>query len=94
MKLRAATLLFVLILGALAPTTPAPEARADDRGVLPPCDVNFDGQINAVDISIFVNKLLGVTPPLPFDPADINFDGHIDGRDIRSFVCCILGTFC
>ncbi len=94
MNLRAATLLFVLILGTLAPNTHSPEARADDRGVGLPCDLNFDGIANAVDISIFVNKLLGVTLPTPFDPADVNNDGLIDGRDIRPFVCCIVGSFC
>lgn len=94
MSLRAATLLFVLILGAIALIPHAPEARADDRGVGLPCDLNFDGIANAVDVSIFVNKLLGMTPPTPFDPADVNNDGLIDGRDIRPFVCCIVGSFC
>jgi len=94
MNLRAATLRFVLILSLFVTPTVEPSARADDRGVGLPCDLNFDGLANAVDISIFVNKLLGVIPPLPFDPADLNHDGLIDGRDIRSFVCCIVGSFC
>ncbi len=57
-------------------------------------DVNNDGFVNAVDIQIVINAVLGL--PLPDgvteDDVDVNNDGKVDARDIQRVINAVLGV--
>ena len=57
-------------------------------------DVNFDNQINIVDIVIMVNFILGVTQPTneEFIVSDINQDGQLNIMDLIENISTILDT--
>ena len=57
-------------------------------------DVNFDNQVNVVDIVIMVNFILGVTSPTneEFIAADINGDGELNVVDVVTNISNILGS--
>ena len=57
-------------------------------------DVNFDNQINVVDIVIMVNFILGITAPTneEFIAADLNEDGELNVIDVVANISNILGT--
>lgn len=56
-------------------------------------DVNFDGEVNILDVVIIVNDILGPGEwtDEEFWAADYNQDGSIDVLDIVSIVTYILG---
>lgn len=56
-------------------------------------DVNFDNQVNVVDIVIMVNFILGITSPTneEFIAADVNGDGQINVVDVVANISNILG---
>tara|TARA_B100000959_G_C14943779_1_gene608996 strand:+ start:136 stop:1890 length:1755 start_codon:yes stop_codon:yes gene_type:complete len=55
-------------------------------------DVNFDNQVNVVDIVIMVNFILGITSPTneEFIAADVNGDGQINVVDVVTNISNIL----
>jgi hypothetical protein len=57
-------------------------------------DVNFDNQINVVDIVIMVNFILGITAPTneEFIAADLNEDSELNVIDVVANISNILGT--
>jgi len=57
-------------------------------------DVNFDNQINIVDIVIMVNFILGITAPTneEFIAADLNEDGELNVIDVVANISNILGA--
>ena len=56
-------------------------------------DVNFDNQVNVVDIVIMVNFILGIAEPTneEFIAADVNGDGQINVVDVVTNISNILG---
>jgi hypothetical protein len=51
-------------------------------------DVNFDGDVNGLDVDPFVAAVLGGS----YDaPADMNGDGAVDGLDVDPFVEAVVG---
>ena len=54
----------------------------------PPCDVNGDGSLNALDVVAVINAVLGIQP-LP--AADVNRDGAFNALDVVSVINCVLG---
>ena len=54
-------------------------------------DVNRDGGINAVDVQLVVNAVLGLPVTAPHNP-DINGDGHHDALDVQLVVNKVLGS--
>ena len=51
-------------------------------------DVNFDGDVNGLDVDPFVAAVLGGS----YDaPADMNGDGAVDGLDVDPFVAAVVG---
>ena len=60
----------------------------------PSGDVNFDNQVNVVDIVIMVNFILGITIPTneEFIAADLNGDGELNVIDVVSNISNILDT--
>jgi len=56
-------------------------------------DVNFDNQVNVVDIVIMVNFILGIAEPTneEFIAADVNGDGQINVVDVVANISNILG---
>ena len=57
-------------------------------------DVNFDNQINIVDIVIMVNFILGVTQPTneEFNVSDVNQDGQLNIMDLVENISTILNS--
>ena len=57
-------------------------------------DVNFDNQINIVDIVIMVNFILGVTQPTneEFNASDVNQDGQLNIMDLVENISTILNS--
>lgn len=57
-------------------------------------DVNFDNQVNVIDIVIMVNFILGITAPTneEFIAADLNEDGELNVIDVVANISNILGT--
>ena len=55
-----------------------------------PCDMNCDGDVNALDIEPFLELLFGPNP-MPCDTCtgDVNGDGSIDALDIEPFLECL-----
>ena len=64
-------------------------------GVCVPCDMNCDGDINALDIEFFIDLLFNGTEPCCGSRGDIgstgdvNLDGSIDAADIEGFIACL-----
>ncbi len=60
-----------------------------------PCDMNCDGEINALDIEFFIDLLFNNAVPccgergVPGSTGDINGDGNIDALDIEGFIACL-----
>lgn len=52
-------------------------------------DLNEDGVVNALDVSLFIAALTGELPDAP--RADINQDGVVNALDIKGFVTLLLG---
>ena len=57
-------------------------------------DVNFDNQINIIDIVIMVNFILGLTQPTDeeFIAADVNEDGQLNILDLTTNISNILNS--
>ena len=57
-------------------------------------DVNFDNQINVIDIVIMVNFILGLTQPTDeeFIAADVNEDGQLNILDLTTNISNILNS--
>ena len=52
-----------------------------------PADINGDGDLDLVDVGLFVGVLIGTNPDLTHAArSDLNGDGVADGRDIADFV--------
>ena len=51
-------------------------------------DVNFDGEVNGLDVDPFVEAVLGGGYAAP---ADMNGDGAVDGLDVDPFVAAVVG---
>ena len=51
-------------------------------------DTNGDGEVNASDINLIINIILGNTDSVT--TADVNGDGSIDASDINSIINLIL----
>jgi hypothetical protein len=51
-------------------------------------DVNFDGDVNGLDVDPFVAAVLGGGYAAP---ADMNGDGAVDGLDVDPFVAAVVG---
>ena len=67
--------------------TPA-QATPDDE--YHGADVNRDGRVNASDIQLVINAVLGI----PIDPdydADVNKDGEVNAQDIQLVINTVLG---
>ncbi len=62
------------------------------------CDLNFDGQVDDGDFSIFVmayDQLDCADPAMPAGcPADFNFDGVVDDADFSTFVVMYNALLC
>lgn len=57
-----------------------------------PADVNLDGSVNAIDIQLVINRVLG-TPIPPFDArADIDNSGTANSVDIQLVINAVLGV--
>ncbi len=54
-----------------------------------PCDMNCDGDINALDIEPFLDLLFGGGDPCAACSGDVNGDGSIDALDIEPFLDCL-----
>jgi hypothetical protein len=61
---------------------------------LEPGDINFDGEINIVDIVLSINFIIDIETPTDqeFIAADINNDGSLDITDIVLLVNIILSS--
>jgi len=57
-----------------------------------PGDIDGDGDVDAVDQSLFVSVLLGADiDPLHVNRSDLNADGVANGADVEQFVIALLG---
>lgn len=55
-------------------------------------DINNDGAVNATDLNMIINYLLGKNPqPFNFWAADIDDNNNVDGSDMNSIINIILG---
>ncbi len=54
-----------------------------------PCDMNCDGDLNALDIEPFLDLLFGGGEPCAACSGDVNGDGSIDALDIEPFLECL-----
>ena len=54
-----------------------------------PCDMNCDGDINAIDIEPFLDLLFGGGEACGICAGDVNGDGGIDALDIEPFLECL-----
>jgi hypothetical protein len=58
---------------------------------LAPADIDGDGDVDAIDIQVFVAVLLGLdTDPQHMARADLDHSGAADGEDIQPFVNVLL----
>lgn len=53
-------------------------------------DLNGDATVNAIDLQMLVNQILGVSPE-PNPDADLSFDARVDAVDVQLMVNIILG---
>ena len=58
-------------------------------GTCDPCDMNCDGDVNALDIEPFLDLLFGSGAPCNTCTGDVNGDGSIDALDIEPFLECL-----
>ncbi len=54
-----------------------------------PCDMNCDGDVNAIDIEPFLDLLFSGGMPCNTCTGDVNGDGSIDALDIEPFLNCL-----
>jgi hypothetical protein len=54
-----------------------------------PCDISLDGSVNALDLQLLINQILGIDTP---DTGDINGDGNVDVLDLQTLANAILGV--
>ncbi|MCH7873294.1 MAG: hypothetical protein IID33_16485, partial [Planctomycetes bacterium] len=54
-----------------------------------PCDMNCDGDVNALDIEPFLDLLFAGGEPCAPCTGDVNGDGAIDALDIEPFLNCL-----
>ena len=54
-----------------------------------PCDMNCDGDVNALDIEFFIDILFNGATPCAVCTGDTNGDGNIDAADIEGFINCL-----
>ena len=54
-----------------------------------PCDMNCDGEVNAIDIESFLGLLFFGDTPCNTCTGDVNGDGSIDALDIEPFLECL-----
>lgn len=84
------------------PALPAPPTRlgGTDRAISNPVevepqfadeDVNRDGTVNALDIQIVINAVLGLPIPDYAEP-DVSGNGRVDAMDIQRVINAVLGT--
>ncbi len=52
-------------------------------------DINFDGQLDAVDVQLVINAALGLG--IGDSQPDVNNDGDINAVDIQSVINAVLG---
>ena len=55
-----------------------------------PCDINYDGVANVVDVQLIINEALGVTPAVN----DLNGDGVVNVVDVQIVINAALGLGC
>lgn len=65
---------------------------SDDGGGGVAGDVNGDDVVNAVDVQLTVNVLLGLVPREQFPGADVSGDGTVNAVDIQLVVNALLGV--
>ena len=53
-------------------------------------DVNHDGVVDLADVTLLINKVLGVDATQLYNP-DVNGDGNVDVADVSTLVSLILG---
>ena len=58
-------------------------------GTCDACDMNCDGDVNALDIEPFLDLLFGGGRPCETCTGDVNGDGSIDALDIEPFLDCL-----
>ena len=58
-------------------------------GTCDACDMNCDGDVNAIDIEPFLDLLFGGGEPCDTCTGDVNGDGSIDALDIEPFLDCL-----
>ena len=63
--------------------------RGGDSPPCDPCDMNCDGDINALDIEPFLDLLFGGGDPCAACSGDVNGDGGINALDIEPFLECL-----
>ena len=56
-----------------------------------PADVNRDGNVDALDIQIVINAVLGLSIDPDYDP-DVNNDDRVDALDIQLVINVVLGV--
>ncbi len=54
------------------------------------CDANADGSVNALDLQVLINVILGLRAPAAEN--DLNRDGRVDALDLQILGNVILGT--
>ncbi len=64
-------------------------AAGGDSPPCDPCDMNCDGDVNAIDIEPFLDLLFGGGEPCDTCTGDVNGDGSIDALDIEPFLNCL-----
>ena len=55
------------------------------------CDMNCDGQVDALDIEPFLRLLFAGDLPCNSCTGDVNGDGRINAEDIEQFLVCLFG---
>ena len=58
-------------------------------GACDPCDMNCDGDVNALDIESFLGLLFAGDVPCDVCTGDVNGDGSVDAADIEPFLNCL-----
>jgi len=55
------------------------------------CDVNYDGSVNATDITVLYNFIFEDIAPTNVDSLDTNYDGYVNANDITMIYNELLG---
>ena len=58
-------------------------------GTCDACDMNCDGEVNALDIENFLGLLFAGDEPCNVCTGDVNGDGSINALDIEPFLDCL-----